>query len=440
MSGRVVRIAVGLVFWLALAVFAAWRLDRLGRDSPAGLPRLARQICSYFAGRTRRLTLTCPDQVDLAVCDPVFVEQGDGELRLVGLVRRLGRDGQWLGERRAYADRVEVVLLPCAAQFGPIAQALYFNRQTSLLWVARTLLTPQRRAEIAAELQRVLDRHGDELLKAIRPLVVRTLFAAAAVAEADLPAAIERRRDRWAALGQRYEREIVEREVVPLVRKEVWPIVVKQAEPLANEIGEELWQRVSLWRFAWRMAYDRLPLPELDLTQREWQRFVEQEVVPTIEEHMDQIVAVLEDILKEVSRNEAVKEAVRRNLTKVASDPEFQTLMDETLREVVVENERMRQAVQQVWSSPEAIHALQLGASRFEPAVRRIATRMLGSLEEGITPEFARVLRSHLLDKDRRWVLLQPGPAAANQPATVTLVKANPDTWPAPPLPAIKQQ
>ncbi len=181
-SGRSPQVAIGLAFWLSVPAPLAWRLDRLCPSSAAaGLSEVCRQLGTCFAGRSGYLTLACFEPLELAVCDPVFVQGRKGELRLVGLVRPLGRADVGLAQGRAYGDRVELVLLPGEPSLGWYARTLYFSWQTSLLWVAGTLLTPQRCAEIAAELQQVLDRHGEELSSAIRPLVVRTLVAAAAV-------------------------------------------------------------------------------------------------------------------------------------------------------------------------------------------------------------------------------------------------------------------
>jgi hypothetical protein len=45
---------------------------------------------------------------------------------------------------------------------------------------------------------------------------------------------------------------------------------------------------------------------------------------------------------------------------------------------------------------------------------------IVGTQSTGITPEFARVLRTEILDKDERWFLLEPGsgaaPSAAGRP------------------------
>jgi hypothetical protein len=43
-----------------------------------------------------------------------------------------------------------------------------------------------------------------------------------------------------------------------------------------------------------------------------------------------------------------------------------------------------------------------------EPVVRQIGDDLFGSQEEGINPDFARVLRNQILGKDRRWIVLTP--------------------------------
>jgi len=420
---RTFRLAIGLLFWLNLFGFATWRIEQLGDNQRAGRGQWAGQLWQYFTGTSRRIHAAAGEPVELAVGDPVFVRSGQRELKQVGQVRRLKYGGAWLARTRAWADEAELMLMPSAPACGPDATVIYYSREASLAWAVRTLLTEERQAAIAAELQQVFDQHGEELLNSIRPLVVQTLIEASAVLEQDLPAAIARRRARWDALGQRYQDEIVERELVPLVRTVIWPIVVQRATPLTDRIGQELWERVSLWRFAWRMAYDRAPLlPELELTRQEWQRFVQEEAIPVIESHVDEIIVVVQQILADVSRNEVVREAVRRNLHRIATDPEFQLLVQETLNDVLVRNRRMHEAISRVWTSPQAMAAMRLATSRFEPAVRRIAVILLGSLEEGVTPEFARVLRVQVLGKDRRWLLLQPGTKRPG-PSTTQRVK-----------------
>ena len=52
----------------------------------------------------------------------------------------------------------------------------------------------------------------------------------------------------------------------------------------------ELWNRVSLWRFTWRYAYDRIPLlPNRVKFRDEFHRFVDKEALPVLAEHSDEI-------------------------------------------------------------------------------------------------------------------------------------------------------
>jgi hypothetical protein len=208
------------------------------------------------------------------------------------------------------------------------------------------------------------------------------------------------------AIGARYHKDIVEAEVVPLVQQEIWPIVRKHGEPTAAEVGRELWASVSLWRFGWRYAYDRSFLPEKHLTEKEFQRFVDEEALPTLQAHSDDFLAIIENSLKDTARNPRVRAALRRNLVKIMEDPELQAVLGTIFREVIVDNPRLREALERNWRSPQAQAAFQLAAQRFEPTVRRIGDLVFGTPEEGISPEFAAVLRNQILRKDRRWLLL----------------------------------
>ena len=90
------------------------------------------------------------------------------------------------------------------------------------------------------------------------------------------------------AISKRYENDYVKEKVVPILKSEVFPIVQEHAEPVMNKVGGEIWQRASLWRFGWRIAFDKLPYSKQNLTEQEWDRFVREEVQPVLEENMDE--------------------------------------------------------------------------------------------------------------------------------------------------------
>jgi hypothetical protein len=240
----------------------------------------------------------------------------------------------------------------------------------------------------------------------LKPVVVGGFADAMEVVEDDLAAALVRHREKLEGLASRYQSRVIEQEIVPLVRKEIWPIVERHAKPLANEIGEEMFERVSLWRFGWRALYDKSFLPEKNLMQKEWNRFVSEEALPILESHTSDMVAVQRQILESVAENRKVRLALQRNLTRIVDDPEFRSIVWQIFREVVVDNPRLHQRLEQRWNTAEARRAMQLAADYVEPCVRRIGDLLLGTRQDGIAPEFAQVLRNQILDKDCRWLVM----------------------------------
>ena len=87
----------------------------------------------------------------------------------------------------------------------------------------------------------------------------------------------------------------------------------------------------------------------------------------------------------------------------------------------MVENERLREVWSGVWRSDQARQALNLAGDRLEPVVRQIGDDLFGTKEDGIDPDFARVLRTQILGKDRRWIVVQPSdmPNAVIRPNAV---------------------
>ncbi|MCA9059852.1 MAG: hypothetical protein KDA85_15200, partial [Planctomycetaceae bacterium] len=219
-------------------------------------------------------------------------------------------------------------------------------------------------------------------------------------------------------LGEKYQSQILQRQMIPLVRDQILPIVREESAPLGEEIGRNLWNRVSLWGFTWRYLYDASPLPERHRVRKEFDRFMQDEVMPELASHSDDLVHVTERIVKRIGDDPKVRASMRQNLDAVADDPELHELIRIVLQESVVQNHRLRDALQDYLTSAEVREILTRASRRFEPTARTIGDRIFGTREGGVTPEFAEVLRVQILEKDRRWLLLTPRTSQlADQPA-----------------------
>jgi hypothetical protein len=407
------RAAVGAVVWLALFFLARARLaDPVeGRDL-----RALWGVSSYLSSRRIPVVARFPEEVELAVGDPVYAALPQG-LALLGeveallegdAVRPLLHAGPGDGVREAR------IRLRAGGPEGPRrgARARLIQVPQTASWVLRTLLPPDKVAQIAVEWNRTLLAHREEIFQALRPVASDLLLDLEEVIQKDLPPALEARRLELSAIGRRLQTEVLEPEFRPLFETELLPIIQRRAQPTLDAIGEEVWQRLPLWGFTWRFLYQTIPLTSDRMLKSEVNRFWREETLPILRAHAGDFLGILEDILKEGADSPRMSGAFKRTFDRVLLDPELQHQLRLVFQEVILDNPQFHQAMARRWESPEVARALEVLGRRLEPMVRRIGDIVLGTRGGGITPEFARVLRTQILEKDRRWVLIEnpPGP------------------------------
>ncbi|MDA7904984.1 hypothetical protein N9A80_01425 [Rhodopirellula sp.] len=340
----------------------------------------------------------------LRIHDPVFLKQ-DGSWVQVGYVQAISAPLNDSSNSSSSA-----ILNWHSSQFAPKDCRFVLHRNRGRLEdVIATMLPPETRAKIQERLATTMKQHGQELSNAFVPLVQNSLKRSLPIIENEFRLSVKRHRGEIEALGDRWNDEVVSERLVPLARREIVPIVRKHGEPTAEEIGRELWDRASIFSFGWRAAYDGLPLvPRKDLVREEWTRFVENEAVPVFEQRMDEIVDSIQKIVSDVAANPKVRKELTDVAVVIANDPEAQKLVRQILKESLVDNQRLKDSWKDVWSSDEAQQAFELAGDRLEPVIRKIGDDLIGSRELGINPNFARVLRSQILGKDRQWIVAIP--------------------------------
>ena len=120
---------------------------------------------------------------------------------------------------------------------------------------------------------------------------------------------------------------------------------------------------------------------------------------------MDDVVVAVQRIVTDVAANKAIRAEMGAVASEMAQDPETQQLVRTIMKETLIDNAELRKVWGEVWTSDEAKEAIELAGDRLEPVMRQIGDDLFGSREEGIDPNFARVLRSQVLGKDRRWIV-----------------------------------
>lgn len=398
---RIHASVIGVVFWAGCVVLAATAWQRSSATATADAAPLS-QLVDYALTQPDRLPAELPS-VPVRRGDPIFFESPQGWLQ-TGYLDCVDAD----------AGIAEVVWYEPAIDPRQCRLDYYRNRG-KFDDVLETLLPPEKRRRIQDRLSQTFREHGDEVTAAFRPVIEQSLKESAPVLEDALKASIERHEEEFKAIGKRWENDILKQRIVPLLRAEVLPTIREHGEPVAQEIGRELWDRASIWRFGWRALYDKSPLPEKDLLKGEWERFVEQEAIPVFEDRMDDIIDSQKKIFVEVSQNERIRDEFEAVFKEMAGDPEFQDLMKAVVRESVIDNKQLHEIWTANFKSDQARSAIRLAGERLEPIVREIGDDLFGTKEAGIDPDFARVLRNQILGKDKRWIIASPAETPETQ-------------------------
>lgn len=393
---------VGAIIWILISIAACIGWNRYaGQPTPA-----AQQLVEYWTEYPRQVELEFDLPMPVRVGDPVMQFEGD-VAKMVGVICHVespvSSRRDLVTTTRAYAQ-----LFGSAPDDLAGMELTYHSTPDSIEWVIQTMLPPATRQRISQLVVEAYRENQSEILAELRPVLEKTFQDATQIMREEFQQSVQRRDQQIQKLSQRYQDELVDEKLVPLVQQEIWPVIERLGQPLVIDIGSQLWAEASIWRFGWRLLYDQTPLPHRNLTHKEFERFVTEKARPIIQEKLPDIIATQQEILAEISRNEKVRGTVSDSIRTVIWDDEFQTLVADIMKDVLIDNEKLHQVLVENWNTPEAQRALEITNRRLEPTVTQIGQTLFGSPDSQITPEFSRVLRSQIMQKDQRWFVLRP--------------------------------
>ena len=406
-SNHWVRVAAGGLIWTTILCVGCWYALQPNRKSDDGETAL-HQVGQFLLGPERLVELEFDTPQLVGRGDPVFFERDGASVRIGEVVQVESRDSVEM--KPVKTSRAYVRFYPTAPDFGADARLSYHETPGEIGWVLQMMFPEHMRQKVGQMISKAYLDHHEEIMLNLQPVIEAAAREAIPVIEEDLRLAFATRKQRWQGIANRYRDEIVEGELVPLVEHVVWPIVREESEPLVEDLGQEIWEEASLFRFGWRVLYDATPLPKRDLTKKEFERFVSEQALPIVQRRTDDLVALQERILSRVASDMQVRQVVGESLMKIADDPDVQRLVLEIIEEVFIRNERLANVFKKHWNSQRTKEALALTGKRLEPTVAAIGEELFGNPHTQITPEFARVMRFKVLRKDARWfVLSDPG-------------------------------
>ena len=400
------HIILGTAGWLGALGSGYLATQTQMKNQSSSVSELAADVRQWVLGEHKSDVAESAVPLYIALDDPIFVSTADGQFTQTGYVSSI--DGS--RDRDPIAvKRVQIFVYDKAVRKFPDGYCLeYCTTPMNLDWVVRMMIPESRRYEIAELIRTEWDARQQVIMEQLQPLLKESLRLAINAVRAELPTIIDIHRDEFRHLGDRFEAEILQEDLVPLIRDEIFPVIQEETRPLVQEIGKSLWNRVSLLSFTWRYLYDVSPLPSRNAVRTEFQRFIAREAVPELQKHMDDFVEVTNVVIKRVIENERVRSTVGNSIQHVVEDPEFQRILVDIVGESTIYNTTLRHDIQDYWNSADARATVRVASNRFENMVRTIGDLIFGTRKNGITPEFSRVLRSQVLKKDRRWFLMVP--------------------------------
>lgn len=402
MVGR--RIVLGMGVVVALVAWCCWNVDR------RQVQQVASDILQYPVDVPLVVTLEDEESIRPSVKTPVFRKEEEDYL-FIGTVESLADSPlqvrlsleRSLGER-SFGEQV--------LGQGAIEGAWeYYETPDSMAWVAQTLFPEDKRIRLYQELRQRIEQRSPRLMRELELWILSIVSDVVPQFQLRLRESIEKHRDSLEELGVKYQESLVDEKLIPLLKSEVLPIVEQKASPLGRKIGAELFERASVWRFTWRYLYDVSPLPQRDLVQREFERFLKREGIPVLESHASDILQVVEDIIVETSANAQVRQTTRQAMSELFHDPELRETLVAILKDVIGDGAWIQQSMQKHWESDAGQRVARVLEEIIDPWLHEVGVSIFGT-NEGLTPEFVAVLRSQVLMKDRAWIVWNPSASA----------------------------
>lgn len=410
------RVAFGTIIWILILIGTIV----VGRNYYASSSNSTDQLTQFLTQPRTDIELRFTSDVLLCVGDPIIHYNENGIPSVIGTIKQL--DSKDSAERSlSYTSTAYARLYSTAPKIHDQVELTYHRTPDSMDWVVQMMLPPKTRQKIAGLITDAYKTNQAEIVSLMAPIVEKSVRDAAQVVREEFQVSVDARREQIQLLGDRYQSQVVEQQLIPLVQDEIWPVIQEEGQPLATQIGQEIWKQASVWRFGWRMLYDKSPLPEKNLTEKEFNDFLETKAIPILEARVPDIIRTQQEIIKKVAANDKVREVTSNVVQDVARDPEFQLLVGDILRDIFVNNDRVKNIIQENWNSAEAQRALAITNSRLDPTITQIGATLFGSPDQQITPEFSRVLRNKILNKDDRWIVLQ-SPEGEFQPMNAPIV------------------
>lgn len=395
------RAWLGLAFVSAVVAVAGVRLA----DVP-GVGTLANRLVDHASGRMATATVEFETRPPIETGDPIYSVENEA-FALQGRVVSVSGSAPYV---------VEITLDPSLARrYGPGTRMVAMHPDGDLAWVLKTLVPPDLRNDVLADLGEIWQRQRAETFEALRPHVVALAGDLGSILGEAFPRALQQNDDERRAFFAAFRSQVFEPDLKPVLEREFLARLEEKLGPLAGEMGAEIWAQVSLgdiMSLGWIATKDVFGAADKREMARKLSVLLERKALPVFKKHAPtafrESMAAVSEGLEEPEVQRAFDQALKSTLAL----PEFQRFIAAVVDTWLVKNPELHERLVEAFESDELRAPLQNLWKAAEPELEKALTEILTRPDrEGMDHQLVRVLRRVVLKKDESYLVIDGDPS-----------------------------
>ncbi|MFT7620831.1 MAG: hypothetical protein ACI97A_004489 [Planctomycetota bacterium] len=389
------RFWAGLIFWGTM-IGLGWFYVKEDADAAKAASRLT----THLNSSPHIFDAQFPASAPLAVGNPVRVRVKNG-FYVAGRVTSVATNdkGQMAG----------VAIFPeYAPLMGAKTRLIAARTAGDVGWVVKTLLPEDTQVEVRKIITARWNRERDQLLRDLRPGLTKLMEETLKVVQEEFPELTRTHKEDFDTIGLVFKERGWDAHVEDVFSTVLWPMIQERAEPVLDDVGDEIVNAFPVWSMSWAYLADSIPFTDKDGFEKKVRKFIKQKAIPILVERESAIREMASTALNDTLKEEKTVKKLQLAAEDIAADPRFRKALQSLIKALFLDNPRFRELAAGIPSRPGLRGPVDDFIESFEPAIRRVANRLLmNERRDGINPDLARVLRRKLLREDEDWVLLE---------------------------------
>ncbi len=373
------------------------------RDVP-GIETLTVRLGDHVSRRLDSIDVRFGSRPSLSPGDPVYSVEGEA-FALQGRVAGISESAPWV---------VTLDVDPSVTRrFDPGTEVVAMTPDADLAWVLKTLVPPDLREEILADIRQLWKARRDTVLEQLEAPLMDLLRDLGEILRDALPETLARHEEERREFFSAFSDDIFPDHLEPVLEREFVHRIEERLGPLAGQIGSEVWDNMTfgdMLSLSWIATKDAVGAASRQAVVDRLTELLRKKALPVFKRHapkaFQETAATVIEGLSEPSVQEALDVAAR----EIVTHPAFEAFTVAVAKSWIVDNERIRERLLDAISSDELRGPLDnlwdAAEPLFEQALEEILTR---PDREGMDHQLVRVLRRVVLRKDEHYVVLRDG-------------------------------